>query len=116
MGAKDSRLIFRHILPNGIGTIITASILMIPGVIFAESTISYLGYGIGRGQSFEIFGLFDLSGVSIGVLLAEGRNQLVNKPYLTFFPALIISILMITFNMFGNALRDAFNPSLRGSE
>jgi len=116
MGAKDSRLIFRHILPNGIGTIITASVLMIPGVIFAESTISYLGFGIGHGQNFKIFGLFELSGVSIGVLLADGRTALVERPYLTAFPALIISILMITFNMFGNALRDAFNPSLRGSE
>lgn len=116
LGAKDSRLIFRHILPNGIGTIITASVLMIPGVIFTESTVSYLGYGIGYGQSFKILGLFDLSGVSIGVLLAEGRGQMFERPYLTMFPALIISILMITFNMFGNALRDAFNPSLRGSE
>lgn len=116
LGAKDSRLIFRHILPNGIGTIITASVLMIPGVIFTESTVSYLGYGIGHGQSIKLLGLFELSGVSIGVLLADGRGQLLNKPYLTVFPAIIISILMITFNMFGNALRDAFNPSLRGSE
>ncbi|MFP4187464.1 MAG: ABC transporter permease, partial [Acholeplasmataceae bacterium] len=116
MGAKDSRIIFRHILPNGIGTIITASILMIPAVIFSESTISYLGYGIGHGQSFKVLGLFELSGVSIGVLLADGRTSLVDRPYLTMFPAVIISILMITFNMFGNALRDAFNPSLRGSE
>ncbi|MFP4286949.1 MAG: ABC transporter permease [Candidatus Izemoplasmataceae bacterium] len=116
LGAKDSRIIFRHILPNGIGTIITASILMIPGVIFTESTISYLGYGIGSGQAFELFGFIEFSGVSIGVLLADGRSNLTTRPYLTFFPALIISILMITFNMFGNALRDAFNPSLRGSE
>lgn len=115
LGANDSRLIFRHILPNGIGTIITSSILMIPYVIFSESTISYLGFGIGHGQSFEIFGL-KLSGVSVGVLLSDGRTELLDKPYLTIFPAIIISILMITFNMFGNALRDAFNPALRGSE
>ncbi len=116
LGAKDSRLIFRHILPNGIGTIITASVLMIPGVIFTEAALSYLGFGIGHGQSFRLFGLIELSGVSIGVLLADGRNEMIDKPYLTLFPAIIISILMITFNMFGNALRDAFNPSLRGSE
>ena len=116
LGAKDGRLIFRHILPNGIGTIITASVLMIPGVIFAESTISYLGFGIGEGQSFSFLGLFTLSGSSLGVLLNNSRSELLDKPYLTVFPAVIISILMITFNMFGNALRDAFNPSLRGSE
>ncbi len=115
LGARDARLIFRHILPNGIGTIITSSILSIPGVIFAESTISYLGFGIGHGQEFKLFGI-TFSGVSIGVLLAEARTYLLTKPYLTLFPAIVISILMITFNMFGNALRDAFNPSLRGSE
>ncbi|QWB99530.1 ABC transporter permease [Mycoplasmatota bacterium] len=118
LGAKDGRLIFRHILPNGIGTIITSSILLIPTVIFSEATLSYLGFGIGHGQSFKLFGLdaLELSGVSIGVLLNDGRNKLRNYPHLTIFPAIIISILMITFNMFGNALRDAFNPALRGSE
>ena len=115
LGARDARLIFRHILPNGIGTIITSSILTIPYVIFAESTISYLGFGIGHGQNFNFFGL-EFSGVSVGVLLADGRSQLLQRPYLTLFPAILISILMITFNMFGNALRDAFNPALRGSE
>ncbi len=115
LGANDARLIFRHILPNGIGTIITGSVLMIPYVIFTEASLSYLGYGIGHGQSFKILGI-NLSGVSIGVLLSDGRAEMVDKPYLTIVPAIIISILMITFNMFGNALRDAFNPSLRGSE
>ncbi len=115
LGAKDSRLIFRHILPNGIGTIITSSILMIPYAIFSESTISYLGFGVGHGQEFHVLGL-TFSGVSVGVLLSDGRNYLLDRPYLTIFPALLISILMITFNMFGNALRDAFNPALRGSE
>ena len=115
LGAKDSRLIFRHILPNGVGTIITASILSIPLVIFTESTLSYLGFGIGHGQSFNL-GPIEFSGVSIGVLLADGRAEIISRPYLTIWPAVIISILMITFNLFGNALRDAFNPSLRGSE
>jgi len=118
MGARDGRLIFKHILPNGIGTIITASVLGIPGVIFTEAVLSYLGYGVGHGQSFKLFGLdwLEFSGVSIGVLLSDGRNALRTYPHLTIFPAIIISILMITFNMFGNALRDAFNPSLRGVE
>ena len=115
LGAKDSRIIFRHILPNGIGTIITASVLMIPGVIFAESTLSYLGFGIGYGSTFSIFGI-NFTGVSIGVLLFEGNERIATQTHLLLFPAIIVSILMITFNMFGNALRDAFNPSLRGSE
>jgi len=115
LGAKDARLIFRHILPNGIGTIITSAILTIPYAIFSESTISYLGFGVGHGQEFNVLGI-KFSGVSVGVLLADGRNYLMDKPYLTVFPSILISILMITFNMFGNALRDAFNPALRGSE
>ncbi len=115
LGAKDGRLIFRHILPNGIGTIITASILSIPYVIFSEATLSYLGFGIGHGQALTLFG-FELTGVSIGVLLNDGRNKMRSDPYLTMWPAVVISVLMITFNMFGNALRDAFNPALRGSE
>ena len=115
LGAKDARLIFRHILPNGIGTIITASILLIPGVIFTESTIAYLGYGLGDGQVINL-GFMQLSGTSLGVILNSGRASLDLYPYLTVFPAALVSILMITFNMFGNALRDAFNPSLRGVE
>jgi ABC-type dipeptide/oligopeptide/nickel transport system permease subunit len=115
MGAKDSRLIFRHILPNGVGTIITSSILLIPGVIFSEAAISYLGFGIGHGSVINFFGL-KLSGVSLGVLLSDGQVALLDYPHLTVYPAIIVSILMITFNMFGNGLRDAFNPSLRGAE
>lgn len=115
LGANDRRLIFRHILPNGIGTIITSSILMIPGVIFSEASISYLGFGIGHGQSIKL-GFLELSGVSLGVLLSDGQTALLDFPHLTVYPAIIISILMITFNMFGNGLRDAFNPSLRGAE
>ena len=115
LGAKDARLITKHILPNGIGTIITSSVLAIPAIIFTEATLSYLGFGVGHGQTFSILA-FEFSGVSIGVLLADARKYLFNYPYLTIFPSIIISILMITFNMFGNALRDAFNPSLRGVE
>ena len=113
LGAKDRYLISRHILPNGIGTIITASILTIPGVIFLEAALSYLGFGVGHGQIFSILGV-EFSGLSIGVLLADARIHMLNHPHLTLYPAIVISILMITFNMFGNALRDAFNPSLRG--
>jgi ABC-type dipeptide/oligopeptide/nickel transport system permease subunit len=115
LGAKDARLIFRHILPNGIGTIITASVLIIPGVIFTESTLAFLGFGLGEGQDIDL-GLFTLTGRSLGVILNKGQESLNTYPHLVVFPAIIVSILMITFNMFGNALRDAFNPSLRGAE
>ncbi len=114
LGAKDRRLIFRHILPNGIGTLITASALTIPMVIFTESIIAYLGFGMGPNSTLNL-GFYQLSGISIGALLADGQKYIAVSPYLVYAPSLIVSILMITFNMFGDALRDAFNPSLRGS-
>ncbi|NMB07218.1 MAG: ABC transporter permease [Tissierellia bacterium] len=104
MGAKDRTLIFRHILPNAIGPIITQATLAVPGAIFTESFLSYLGLGIGAPEP------------SIGVLLAEGQKVLLDYPHLTLFPAIIISVLMLSFNLFGNGLRDAFDPTLRGQE
>ena len=104
MGAKDRTLIFRHILPNAIGPIITQATLAVPGAIFTESFLSYLGLGIGAPEP------------SIGVLLAEGQKMLLDHPHLTLFPAIVISILMLSFNLFGNGLRDAFDPTLRGQE
>jgi oligopeptide transport system permease protein len=101
LGASDWRLIFRHILPNSIGPIVTSSVLLIPGIIFTEATISYLGLGL---QGLP----------SLGVALSEAQNYLSTSPYLIGWGSVIISILMISFNLFGNGLRDAFNPSLKG--
>ncbi len=107
LGAKDRRLIFKHILPNAIGTLVTSSVLMIPGVIFSESTLSYLG--------IINFSTSNLS--SIGTLLSEGQSAgLQYNPHVLLFPCIIISLLMICFNLFGNGLRDAFNTSLKGAE
>lgn len=107
LGAKDPRLIFRHILPNAAGTLVTSSVLMIPGVIFGESSLSYLGI-----INFTTSGL-----CSVGSLLNEGQLAgLSEHPHMLFFPCLVISLLMICFNLFGNGLRDAFNTTLRGSE
>jgi oligopeptide transport system permease protein len=106
LGAKDSRLIFRHILPNAAGFIITSSVLSIPGIIFGEATYSYLG----------IVNLQSTTMTSVGTMLQNGQATLSTYPHCVFFPALFLSILLICFNIFGNGLRDAFNPSLRGAE
>lgn len=103
LGASDLRLIFKHILPNALGTIITSSVLMIPSVIFSEATISYLGLGL-KSMS------------SLGVILSDNQSELLNRPYLLLFPSIIIALTMISFNLFGNGLRDAINPSLKGEE
>jgi ABC-type dipeptide/oligopeptide/nickel transport system permease subunit len=116
LGASDRRIIFKHILPNALGTIITRVILSIPSIIFLEVNLSYLGFGIGNGQAL-VLGPITLTGTSIGVILNDGQQQIfAGNLWLVIFPTIIVSILMITFNMFGNALRDALNPQLRGSE
>lgn len=106
LGAKDFRLIFKHIFPNALGTIITGSVLAIPGVIFTESMLSYL----------NIINLETSSLTSIGTMLSNGQGYLSTYPHIILFPSLFISILEISFNLFGNGLRDAFNPSLRGAD
>ncbi|MGI6734629.1 MAG: ABC transporter permease [Bacilli bacterium] len=103
LGAKDSRLIFKHILPNSIGPIVTGAVMMIPGIIFSEATISYLGLGL-KGLT------------SLGVSLSEVQEYIATSPYLIVSGSLVIALLMISFNLFGNGLRDAFNPSLKGVE
>ncbi len=105
LGAKDRRIIARHILPNALGTIVTACILMVPDVIFTESTLSYLG----------VLNLDSSTLTSVGTMLSNGQTALSTYPHAIFFPALFISLMMISFNLFGNGLRDALNPSLRGA-
>jgi len=101
LGASDARLIAKHILPNAMGTIITGAVLMIPSVIFSEATISYLGLGFKNLSS-------------LGVILSNNQSELTNHPYQLIFPSVVIALVMISFNLFGNGLRDAINPSLKG--
>ncbi len=116
LGASDRRIIFKHILPNALGTIVTRVVLSIPSVIFLEVNLSFLGFGIGNGQTLSI-GPIELTGTSIGVILNDGQQQIMaGNTWLVIFPTLVVATLMISFNMFGNALRDALNPQLRGSE
>ena len=106
LGANDRRIMFKHIFPNAIGTLITSCVLVIPSVIFSETSLSYLG----------IINLETGSLTSVGTLLSQGQLQLYTYPHMIVFPSIFISLLMLSFNLFGNGLRDAFNPSLRGTE
>jgi len=106
LGASDKRIMFKHIFPNAIGTLITSCVLVIPGVIFSETSLSYLG----------IINLETGNLISVGTLLAKGNTYLFTYPHIILTPALFISLLELSFNLFGNGLRDAFNPSLRGTE
>jgi oligopeptide transport system permease protein len=104
LGASDLRIMFKHILPNTLGLIVTSYALAIPAFVFTEASFSFLGI-----INYQ-------NAISVGLLIDQGQREMQNYPYLLFFPALYIAILMISFNLFGNGLRDAFNPSLRGVE
>lgn len=106
LGASDRRLMFKHIFPNAIGTIITSCALIIPGVISSETSLAYLG----------VVNIQDTVGTTIGTLLSQGNATFVEAPHTMLWPSLFLGLLMICFNLFGNGLRDAFNPSLRGGE
>ena len=106
LGAGHARIIFRHVFPNCIGTIITSAAMLIPGVIGLETTLTYLG-------------IVNLSGAgmtSLGTLIELGKTSLETSPHALLFPALFLAVVMICFNLVGNGLRDAFNPSLRFAE
>lgn len=106
LGASDKRIMFKHIFPNALGTLITSCVLIIPSMIFSETSLSYLG----------IINLNSGNTTSVGTLLANAQPYLTSYPHMILFPAIYICLLMLSFNLFGNGLRDAFNPSLRGTE
>lgn len=106
LGASDARIMWKHIFPNTLGTIITSSVLTIPSTIFTESMLSYL----------NIINLNQGGITSLGTILSTGQKYMTTYPHIIVPPCVVISLLMISFNLFGNGLRDAFNPSLRGVE
>ena len=106
LGASDWRLMFKHIFPNSLGTIVTSCALVIPGVIGSETSLTYLG----------IIDLSSFAGTTIGTLMEQGQNDIQAAPHAMLFPSIFFALLMISFNLFGNGLRDAFNPATRGTE
>ena len=107
LGARDWRIMFKHIFPNGIGTLVTGLALSIPSMIYSETSLSYLG----------IINLEAGKITSVGTLIAAGQASVIaNAAYVAIFPCVFLILLMLSFNLFGNGLRDAFNPSLRGTE
>lgn len=106
LGAKDKRLMFKHIFPNAIGTLVTSCALVIPSMIYSEINLSYLG----------IINLSTGDITSVGTLINAGQSAMSQFPHAVAIPVVYLVLLMLSFNLFGNGLRDAFNPSLRGTE
>ncbi len=101
-GATPARIVLRHILPNVFAPILVIATVWLGNAIVIESALSFLG--LGTPPPIPTWG---------GMLSGEGRRNLENAPYLAIFPGLAISIVVLAFNMFGDALRDLLDPRLR---
>ncbi len=98
LGTPISRILLRNILPQLISVIILRLALSIPATITMETTLSYLGLGL------------DVNTPSLGILLRNARSYFLDYPYLLIFPAVIVSLITITFYLIGNAFSDASDP------
>jgi oligopeptide transport system permease protein len=102
VGASHPRILLRHILPNIMGPIIVTLTFMIPAVILAESTLSFIGLGINDPYSNW--------GTSWGTLAQDGWRAMRTYPHVIFFPGLAIFLTILSFNFLGNTLRDILDP------
>jgi len=101
LGADSKRIIIKHLIPNSMGPIIINLTFAIPGAIFTEAFLSYIGLGL------------PVPTASWGTLANDGAQVLLVYPYQLFFPSMLISITMLGFNLLGDGLRDALDPKLR---
>ncbi len=101
LGASNGRIIRKHLLPNCIGTLIVTATLQIPSAIFTEAFLSFLGLGVAAPMA------------SLGSLASDAISSINSFPYRLFIPAVAISIIILAFNLFGDGLRDAFDPKLK---
>ena len=101
IGAKPSRIIRKHILPNCLSVIIISTALQVPSAIFTESYLSFVGLGVRAPMP------------SLGSLANAARVGLQSYPYKLVFPALMICLIVLSLNLLGDGLRDAFDPKLK---
>lgn len=102
LGASSPRIIFRHILPNCLGTIIVAATLLIASAILLETSLSYLGFGVKPPST------------SLGLLISNYQTSFATRPWLFFGPATMILLITLSVNFIGDGLRDAFDPRQKG--
>lgn len=101
LGASTYRIIIKHLLPNTLGIIMVSVTMSIPGFIFSEAFLSYIGLGVRPPET------------SWGALASAGQLQLMFYPYQLFFPCLLIILTMLSFHLIGDGLSDALDPKLR---
>jgi ABC-type dipeptide/oligopeptide/nickel transport system permease subunit len=98
IGAKDRRIIFKHILPNVVGPMIVSATLVVATAILLETALSYLGLGVKRPDT------------SLGLLVSDYQTAFQSRPWLFWFPGLFIIVIALSINFIGDGLRDAFDP------
>jgi oligopeptide transport system permease protein len=103
VGAGPARIISRHLLPNSLGPAVVSLTLGIPGLILTEATLSFIGLGVPPPIP------------SWGQMISEGWQGLRASPHMTVFPGLAITLTMLAFNFLGDGLRDALDPTMRGT-
>jgi ABC-type dipeptide/oligopeptide/nickel transport system permease subunit len=102
LGVSDFRIIWRHLVPNAISPVLVSASIGVAGAVLAESTLSFLGIGAKADQT------------TWGMILSEGREFINDATWLTWIPGIAILITVLSFNLLGEGLREAFNPKLRG--
>ena len=101
IGTPNRQLIFRHLLPNVMGQIIIMITFSIPGAIFYEAFLAFIGLGL------------PVPNASLGVLINDGYQYLQTYPFMMMIPSVVICLLMLSLNIFANGLRDALDPKMR---
>jgi peptide/nickel transport system permease protein len=98
LGASDARIIFRHLIPNALGSIIVNATVLVSLAILLETALSYLGFGVRPPDT------------SLGLLVSQAQTAVETRPWLFFFPGLFIILIALTINFIGDGLRDALDP------
>lgn len=101
LGAKDFFIIFREILPNIFGQIITNTMFSIPNAIFTEAFLAFIGLGVPAPMA------------SLGTLISDAFKSFTTHPYMIIPPVVVLALLMLGFNMLADGLRDAFDPKMK---
>jgi oligopeptide transport system permease protein len=111
IGARDSRIMFRHILPNSLSPLIITAAFTIPAMIITEATLGFLGLGLRPSTNPE-----DIFITSWGSMLLEGQSAINAQPWILLTPAICISLVVLAFTFVGDGLRDALDPRLQGTQ
>ncbi|MCC3377347.1 ABC transporter permease [Cohnella sp. REN36] len=101
LGAKPFRIILKHLIPNALGVIVVQITFVVPAAIFAEAFLSFIGLGIRPPLA------------SLGNLLSDGASVMQFHPHRLLFPTVVFSLILLSFNLLGDGLRDALDPKMR---